>query len=423
GGPPPPPPPPPQSHHRGLALARVRLTPKIVRSLPLVGPADTHSETVTCDTEVVGLRAHATKRAKYYAYRYSLRGVKRLLWLGDVESISLAEAREMALRARAMVARGVHPTTEAARRRAAVTVWKFFRSEHLPLLKSTIKSWRTSRQRLRDHVKPVLGHLPIMDVTARDLKRLYDELAERTTVSTANRVLAAASGLLKHAVREGIIRKNPASAVRRRRETGARLRFLDRDEVAAFAGALRKEPRLYVRAFLELALLTGLRRSELLGLRWRDLDLAVRCVHLAETKAGGSRDVPISSAAAAVLARLPRGADSHYVFRGSRPDRPLSDPSKHCRRIYKAAGITGCTLHTLRHTFASHALAGGVALQEIAALLGHRSQRTTMIYAHIGSGAMRSAAEAVGEALGGISAIEHQRRTPKNQGDAVHGEE
>jgi integrase len=138
----------------------------------------------------------------------------------------------------------------------------------------------------------------------------------------------------------------------------------------------------------ELALYTGMRRGELLGLTWDRVDRARGVVLLERTKSGRRREVPLNGPADALLARrapdgpsggLVFGTQSWYTFRG------------HWQAAVKMTGLEDFRFHDLRHTFASWAVQRGATLPELKDLLGHSSLAMVMRYAHLSPEHLRSA--------------------------------
>ena len=132
---------------------------------------------------------------------------------------------------------------------------------------------------------------------------------------------------------------------------------------------------------------TGLRRGELLQLRWRDVDLqrGMLTVRGDGAKTGQTRHVPLNSQAAQVLqAWKPPALESDWcVFGGSKLTTPLVAIKKGWAAVLKAAKITGFRFHDLRHTFASKLVMAGVDLNTVRELLGHKSIAMTLRYAHL----------------------------------------
>jgi len=159
---------------------------------------------------------------------------------------------------------------------------------------------------------------------------------------------------------------------------------LSTSEVTRFFNAITN---LKHRAMFMAAYAGGLRVSELVGLRVRDIDSQRMMIRICQGKGRKDRFVPLSTRLLEVLraywtARRPTG----WLFPGKFPDRPIHPRAVHliCRRITRRAGLNKhVTVHTLRHSYATHLLDTGTDLRTIQVLLGHRNIKTTARYTHV----------------------------------------
>ena len=123
-----------------------------------------------------------------------------------------------------------------------------------------------------------------------------------------------------------------------------------------------------------------MRKGELLGLKWKDVNFDSRVILVEQSKNNERRAIPMNGVLLQELLKLPRYGE--YVF--SNPDgRPFSDVSSSFRSAVKAAGIRDFTFHDTRHTCASHLVMSGAGLQTVQEILGHKSIRMTMRYSHL----------------------------------------
>jgi integrase/recombinase XerD len=225
--------------------------------------------------------------------------------------------------------------------------------------------------------------------------------ADESPRSIARR-LSAIRGLAKFLVRERILKSDPAALIDRPK-MGRRLpKHLGEDEVmrllsAAAATSFRGKRD---RAMLYLLYASGLRVSELVGLRLGDIDLT-RGVVIPLGKGQKRRIVPIGELALGVLSeylearatRTARGpaSDAVFVAQGMRP-MTRQNFFKLLKRYARVAGITKpVSPHWVRHTFATHLLAGGADLRSVQAMLGHADISTTEIYTHVSSDHVKKA--------------------------------
>lgn len=193
-----------------------------------------------------------------------------------------------------------------------------------------------------------------------------------------------------HGCRTQQVEKPPRFAER------ARTRFLSRTEAADLLRRLAAESSISVRA-VALMLLTGLRRSEALGLRWSEVDLDRRLLVLEDSKTSASIR-PLPRDAARLLSEIPRSGE--FVFPGAGATGRLIAVERVWRRVRRELGLTDCCIHTRRHSFASLAVSAGVPLYTVGTALGHRTAAMTARYAHCAPEAMQQASEAVSAAIG-----------------------
>jgi integrase len=277
---------------------------------------------------------------------------------------------------------------------------------------------RSDRGRIQNHLVPLLGKLRIDRITRTDVERmLRDVTAGRTAApapdeprrgklarggsGTAAQALAVLSAVMSFAVARGLRDDNPVRGVRK--PQGRRMeRFLSEAEIARLGEALEAEAKAtsdpYPAAAIKLLLLTGCRRSEILGLRWEWIDYERAMIFLPDSKTG-RKPVYLNAPALDVLATLPRQLGNPYVVCGRRAGSAYVGLGKVWRRVCCAAELSALRLHDLRHSFASVGAAGGNSLLILGKLLGHRHAATTQRYAHLSADPMRQAAEAIGQRI------------------------
>jgi integrase len=203
------------------------------------------------------------------------------------------------------------------------------------------------------------------------------------SASTVNRELEVLRMLLNKALAWELILRNPAAGMEALPESNGYKRFLSVDE----AGRLLCKCSLHLRPIVLCALETGMRRGEILGLRWQDIDFERRLIYVGKTKTGLSRYVPISSRLHKDLSKQPRRLGCEFVFVGESKigivDKPFHDVRTSFANACRRAGIENFRFHDLRHTAASHMVMAGVPLKTVAEILGHTTTAMTERYAHL----------------------------------------
>lgn len=177
-------------------------------------------------------------------------------------------------------------------------------------------------------------------------------------------------------------------------------RFLSVDELARLGDALQEAERTKTElpsaiVAIRLLLLTGCRFSEIVTLRWDEVDLERKCLRLSDSKTG-AKTVHLSEPAIEALESVDRQPGGPFVIAGAKPGSHLVNLRKPWCRIRAMAGLDDVRIHDLRHSFASVAVAGGLSLPMIGALLGHSQPATTQRYAHLAADPLRQATNLVG---------------------------
>jgi integrase len=255
----------------------------------------------------------------------------------------------------------------------------------------------TEDARILGHLREYFGnHTPLADITAArvaDYKGFRLSAARKVgddtrplTGATVNRALALLRHLLRLAHEEWEV-LDRVPRIRLEREAEGRLRWLTPEEATRLLDACRESRNADLLDLVELALFTGMRRGELLGLTWERVDRARGVVLLDVTKNGRRREVPLNGRADAVLARRGASESTGLVFGTRRRD--------HFRTAWDLAvgraKLADFRFHDLRHTFASWAVQAGATLQEVKDLLGHSSLAMVMRYAHLSPEHLRTA--------------------------------
>ena len=258
-----------------------------------------------------------------------------------------------------------------------------------------------------------MGDYLLSDITPALIVQYRDELATgatprgaQRTPATVVRYMAALSHAFTIAVKEwGWLEDSPVRKVTKPTESRGRVRFLDDDDRIKLLQACKESPNPLLYPCVILALSSGMRQGELMGLKWPDVNLKDGYLILHETKNGDRRRVPLSGLALTLLkehAKI-RRIDTQLLFPSERnPQKPI-DLRKAYASALKSAGITEFTWHDLRHCTASYLAMNGASLAEIAEILGHRSLQMVKRYAHLSDGHVSSVIESMNAKIfGGV---------------------
>lgn len=217
-------------------------------------------------------------------------------------------------------------------------------------------------------------------ITVPMVLKYRNEVMERSSAANASRHHALLRSILSKAIERGeLAGPNPAAKIKQHRENNHRLRFLSEEEIARLLYMCH--PRLF--PVVACALLTGMRKGEILGLRWENVDLSRGTLYVLQSKSGKPREIPVSPKLAQALRSLIPAAEGP-VF-----EIPEITLRRAFSRALKDAGIEGFRFHDLRHTFASHYVMRTGDLPSLQKLLGHHSPMMTRRYAHLASSQLR----------------------------------
>ena len=243
----------------------------------------------------------------------------------------------------------------------------------------------TTFVRLDGILKTLKATLPTLakEITRRTVADYILERSETVSAGTVAKEFATLRHALQLAVEWELLTVNSAQGAKLPRQSEGRTRYLSPTE---FKAALEAAPD-WMRSPMALAAFTGMRRGEILGLCWKDVDLANSRVYLTETKNGTLRVLTMNQLAVQVLNSLPVGEPAQLVF----PDVDAARLSVYTRRVFASVGIEDASFHSLRHTAASWLVMEGVDLYAVGRILGHKTPRMTQRYAHLSPGFMAAA--------------------------------
>jgi integrase len=412
---------------------RIKLTDQLVKTLPagLYWDQDERAP----DGFVLQVTSGGS-RVFRLNYRRQSDNRERRITLGDLADFQgdpgsnsrrkidpIDRARAKAAELRRAIGEGRDPLGEREERRAAPTVAELaarYMKEDLPRLAPATQAMY--RSLIEQRILPELGERKVAAITRDDVVKLHRTVsAERNEITgegkkrRANASKGMLSILLNKAVEWGWRDDNPARFVKGHTEHG-RERYLSPEEIARLFEQLDKSQAKQPDACdgIRLALLTGARRGEILGMRWADLDLGDKGIWTKPpglTKQRRLHRVPLSAEAIDVLHRrlaeragvpgVVRLRPDGHVFKGGGVKEHTNRFEAQWRNIRAAAGLEDCRFHDLRHSYASLLVGKGLSLPIIGAMLGHAKSATTQRYAHLADAPLREAAAIVGRIVGG----------------------
>ena len=231
------------------------------------------------------------------------------------------------------------------------------------------------------------------------------KIAEKNTGSTVNRYKSHLSAIFTFLIRHkdfkrlGLINPVMRESVTRYKENPAKDRFLSKNEQKRLLEACKQSNWDKMYLLILLALTSGARKGEILGLRWKEIDFKERVAFLGETKNGKPRYIPLTQKVVEALMRI-RDKPDYLIFHSTVSEYSAFDVKKQWANVLKMAGIEQCRFHDLRHSAASNYIRAGRSLFEVGTLLGHSSTQMTARYSHLAIHDTLSMADAVAGSIG-----------------------
>ena len=258
------------------------------------------------------------------------------------------------------------------------------------------KSFRDKRLLVKQLVDR-FGTLKVRELNTKMIQKWQSEQLKGNMPATVNRKLT----VLKHMIKTGADWEMASEdtlkrvyKVKQLKEENTRLRFLNIEDCQTLIDCCAE----HLKPIVTVALHTGMRLSEILNLKWSQVDIKHEFILLDITKNGERREIPIDNTLTMMFNNMLRGFESKYVFAGKDGD-PYKSVKRSFSTALKKAGIIDFRFHDLRHTFASHLVMAGVDLTSVKELLGHKSLAMTTRYAHLSPSHKRKAVNTLDSVL------------------------
>lgn len=378
-----------------------------------------------------GLRVFASGK-RSYVVQYRAQGRTRRYAIGLHGRWTPETARQEAKIQLGRIAKGENPSEERLLDHKAITMKELCERYVRDLDDGLIlgkggrpkkaTTAKTDGGRILRHIIPLMGHRKVKDITRADIitvmkdimagktravvktEKLRGKAIVRGGPGTARRTVGLIGGILTYAVNAGIIERNPAHGVQRPKGN-VRDRRLSEAEYLTLGEMLRtaaedEDNTIVVEIIRQLAL-TGCRRSEIVKLKWTEIDFDGSCLRLADSKEGASVR-PVGLPVIERLERRLRKKAGSYVFPGRNVEQPYGYFQNRWDRIFKGSPLAGVTPHILRHSFASIANDLGFTEVTIAALIGHAKGSITGRYIHTLDTALIMAADNIAAYIEGL---------------------
>jgi integrase len=333
----------------------------------------------------------------FYVYR-KVNGMPQRVRLGGFPDITIEQARKQCAITTAAIAQGIDPMQERRAVRRSMPLQELFdryTKDHAAL-RSSDRTRVTDKSRFDTCFEDWTAR-KLSTITDHHVREKHIELGRTKGQVTANRAMQ----LLRRMFNWARIEPNPVrNGVVDFFKEYTRDRFVQADELPRFIKAVNKEPNADIRDYVLMSLWTGARRSNVVSMRWDELNLASAtwAIPAEKAKAQEAMKIHLSEPALEILgARQNNG--SEWVFPSRGKSGHLEEPKAGWKRILKAANITNLHLHDLRRTLGSWQAAAGASLLTIGKSLGHTDTASTAIYSRLNLDDVRNSVDVAVKAM------------------------
>ncbi|MBZ0185686.1 MAG: site-specific integrase, partial [Candidatus Obscuribacterales bacterium] len=392
-----------------------KFTKKRLQDLP---PAVESKQDYFGDSETRGLEISVTRSgAKSFFFRRKVEGVTRRMWLGYFPDTSVDQARGRAAELNGQVSRGINVFAKGAADKNELTLQAIFDEYIERHAKKSRKTWQEMTKSFdrafeggvsRSSAHSVdLRKKKVSEISHAMAESLHADVAKKRGQYAANRLVQILRAVYNKAkvwkLYEG---DNPFNGITLYQEK-PRDRFLSKEEAITLLSQLETEADDTLRDFIKLSLFTGIRKANLMAMRWQDIDLESGLLTIPDTKNNTKQDLVLGGHEIALLKERRRrmkaeGILTQFVFPGSGSTGHLMDLKKSWTTFRKRAGFTGdksVTIHDLRRSLGAAMANANINIALVKAALHHKDMKTTVrVYAHTQQEAVRDARQLAHEA-------------------------
>lgn len=362
------------------------------KALEALEPAPPGKRVEYHDSETKGLCLRVTDSgAKSFCVFRRVQGKVTRITIGPFPDVSVEQARRKAEEINGAIAQGKDPSEERRKLRGEATFEDLFTWYLETISKPTKRTWMEDEGKFKRHCDD-LSSLKASKVSKGLVRSLHQRIGQESGQYAANRVLELVSVVYNKAnAHEVYVGPNPCDGVEAFREQ-SRDRRLMPNEFERFLQAVAAEEKQYIKDYVYISLLSGARRSNVLEMRWEEIDFEDRSWRIPRTKNGTPQTIPLEDYELEILGRRKADSDgSPWVFPGTGRTGHMMDPKKGWQRILKRANIEDFRLHDLRRTLGSLMVDTGASIEVIGKTLNHLDPATTAIYARFSMDPIRQA--------------------------------
>lgn len=263
-------------------------------------------------------------------------------------------------------------------------------SEYLTFSKANKTEKSYGRDRISiEHLLKAFGGMSISDITARELERYKSMRKEEVKPATINRELSCIKHMFTKAVHWDYLPENTLRTVAKFKEPPGRTRYLSEEEIERLLYCCAE----HLKPIVIMAMNTGMRKGEILNLKWSDIDMINRIIMVRTSKNNESRSVPINETLYSEFLKLQGDCTSDNAVFTDKTGKPIKNIDHAFEGARKRAKLKDFRFHDLRHTFASHLVMNGVDIRTIQILLGQKTIAMTLRYSHLSDKTLKDAVD------------------------------
>jgi len=396
---------------------------------------------------VLDVRPSGSK--SFYLYK-KIDGRPERIFLGQYPDLKIPQARRNAAIKKGEIAKGINPQEEKRQIRAEITFGDFFQDYMERYSKLQKKSWKYDEREVNKYLSHWFKR-KLSNIKKHEVQKLHQDMFRNNGLYQANRILERVRGIFNKAIEWGWKGENPASGIKKFKEK-SRDRFIQPHELPLLFYALTIEENDIARDYILISLMTGARKSNVLAMRWNEIEWTRKEWRIPETKSGEPITIPLIDSAIEILDNRARLTNSEWVFPS--PDSKsghLADPKKTWNRVRQRAtlelwkqkseldalikevesklqhqdnygftitklfstlqktaekrnislptGLMDLRLHDIRRTLGSYQAITGASLPIIGKTLGHKSAQSTSVYARLNIDPVRDSMNRATEAM------------------------
>lgn len=356
------------------------------------------------DSNEKGLGLYITpKKVITFYLRKRINGRDERVIIGNFPDISIENARKKARVIKGQIAEGINPNEEKRGLNREITFGELFKEFMERYSKKYKRTWKSDEYDIKRFV-PHWFNRKISTITKREIQLLHDRIGDNNGPYQANRMIIRIRAIYNKAREWGWCGSNPTIGIKKFKER-KRERFIKPDELPRFFIALENEPSDTAKDYVWLSLLTGARKNNVLAMSWSEIDWQLKEWSIPRTKNDEPVTIPLVEKAIDILTARKIKVESEWVFPSETSKTGhFAEPKRAWKRILNRASIENLRIHDIRRTMGSYQAITGASLAIIGKSLGHKSPRSTAIYARLNNDPVRAAMEkATAEMLSSIN--------------------